>query len=136
MSGSCKLFKESLSPEIVAELNEKGVALVPVPQSLIEDHLNIKACQQYALAEFRDNMVLLDTGHAKLMSPYFDIHRLQQIPGLEKARYEDPYSGGQGNSMRFLPWHLATIPSLSKASTICSVPVKRLGCWSVTPRPS
>ncbi len=101
MSGSCKLFKESLSPEIVAELNEKGVALVPVPQSLIEDHLNIKACQQYALAEFRDNMVLLDTGHAKLMSPYFDIHRLQQIPGLEKARYEDPYSGGQGNSMRF-----------------------------------
>jgi len=101
MSGSCKLFKESLSPEIVAELNEKGVALVPVPQSLVEDHLDIKACQQYALAEFRDNIVLLDTGHAKLMSPYFEIHRLQQIPGLEKARYEDPYSGGQGNSMRF-----------------------------------
>jgi len=101
MSGSCKLFKESLAPEIVAQLNEKGVALVPVPQSLIEDHLDIKACQQYALAEFRDNIVLLDTGHAKLMSPYFEIHRLQQIPGLEKARYEDPYSGGQGNSMRF-----------------------------------
>ncbi|NCB00039.1 MAG: FAD-dependent oxidoreductase [Clostridia bacterium] len=101
MSGSCKLFKESLAPEIVAELNEKGVALVPVPQSLIEDHLDIKACQQYALAEFRDNIVLLDTGHAKLMSPYFEIHRLQQIPGLERARYEDPYSGGQGNSMRF-----------------------------------
>ncbi len=101
MSGSCKLFKESLSPEIVAELNEKGVALVPVPQNLVEDHLDIKACQQYALAEFRDNIVLLDTGHAKLMSPYFEIHRLQQIPGLEKARYEDPYSGGQGNSMRF-----------------------------------
>jgi hypothetical protein len=101
MSGSCKLFKESLSAEIVEKLNRDGAAIIPIPQELKEDHLFIKACQQYALPEFRDNIVLLDTGHAKLMSPFFDLNRLRQIPGFENARYEDPYAGGKGNSMRF-----------------------------------
>jgi hypothetical protein len=33
MSGSCKLFKESLSQEIVDLLNKEGVAVIPVPPS-------------------------------------------------------------------------------------------------------
>ncbi len=102
MSGSCKLHKASLSPELAAQLEETGVAGIPVPEALIQDHLDIKTCQQYALRAFAENLVLLDTGHAKLMSPYFDIGRLHQIPGFENARYEDPYAGGKGNSMRFL----------------------------------
>jgi threonine dehydrogenase-like Zn-dependent dehydrogenase len=101
MSGSCKLYKESLSEEIQNELNEKGVAVVPLPKELIEDHLGLKACQQYALAEFKDNLVLLDTGHAKLMTPYYNIETLRMIPGFENSRYEDPYAGGKGNSMRY-----------------------------------
>jgi len=104
MSGSCKLFKESLSPEIVAMLDETGVAVVPIPQELQkgEAALSKKACQQYALKEFAENIILLDTGHAKLMSPYFPLETLRQVPGFEEARYEDPYSGGIGNSMRYL----------------------------------
>nr|WP_284708455.1 FAD-dependent oxidoreductase [Sporomusa sphaeroides] len=35
------------------------------------------------------------------MTPYFPLDKLRQIPGFENARYEDPYSGGVGNSMRF-----------------------------------
>lgn len=101
MSGSCKLYKESLSEELQRELNEKGVAVIPIPQELIEDHLGVKACQQYALPEFKDNIVLLDTGHAKLMAPYYNLETLRRIPGFEYARYEDPYSGGKGNSMRY-----------------------------------
>ncbi|MCD8083373.1 MAG: FAD-dependent oxidoreductase, partial [Clostridiales bacterium] len=101
MSGSCKLFKESLAPEIVEELDEKGVAVIPVPKELISDHLGIKCCQQYALPAFRDNIVLLDTGHAKLMTPFYDLATLHQVPGFENARYEDPYAGGKGNSMRY-----------------------------------
>ena len=101
MSGSCKLYKESLSPGLVETLNRRGVAVVPVPGELIEDHLSVKACQQYALTEFRDNIVLLDTGHAKLMSPFFSLESLRRIPGFENARFEDPYAGGKGNSMRF-----------------------------------
>lgn len=101
MSGSCKLYKESLSEEIQRELSENGVAVIPLPKELIEDHLGVKACQQYALPEFKDNIVLLDTGHAKLMTPYYDLETLRKIPGFEYARYEDPYSGGKGNSMRY-----------------------------------
>ncbi|QUH27078.1 FAD-dependent oxidoreductase [Serpentinicella alkaliphila] len=101
MSGSCKLLKESLSIEIQQLLTREGVAIIAIPEELAENHLDIKACQQYALPDFKDNIILLDTGHAKLMAPYFNLERLRKIPGLENARYEDPYTGGIGNSMRF-----------------------------------
>ena len=103
MSGSCKLLKESLSKEIQDTLDTTGVAVVPLPEELIkgEDKLSGKACQQYALKEFAENIILLDTGHAKLMSPYYPLDQLRQVPGFENARFEDPYSGSLGNSMRY-----------------------------------
>ncbi|NLZ53950.1 MAG: FAD-dependent oxidoreductase [Thermoanaerobacteraceae bacterium] len=104
MSGSCKLFKESLSQEIVDKLNSTGVAVISVPEHAKEgaEILTKKACQQYALKEYVDNVILLDTGHAKLMTPFFPLQNLRQIPGFENARYEDPYAGNLGNSMRYL----------------------------------
>lgn len=103
MSGSCELSKESLSREIVGELEKRGVALVPIPAFLrSESKLAIKACQQYALPEFNENLVLLNTGHVKMMTPFFPLEALRMIPGMEHARYEDPYSGGIGNSVRFI----------------------------------
>ena len=103
MSGSCKLFKESLSREIIDTLGKKGVAVIPIPPSLQSGgKLSIKACQQYALPEFHDNLVVLDSGHAKLMTPFFPLETLRKIPGFENARYEDPYAGGLGNSIRYL----------------------------------
>jgi len=103
MSGSCKLHFDSVSPEIAAMLHETGVAVVPIPKDLVHtEKLAAKACQQYALPEFAENVVLLDTGHVKLMTPFFPLEELRQIPGMENARYEDPYSGGKGNSMRYL----------------------------------
>jgi hypothetical protein len=102
MSGSCKILKESLSSEIADLLNKRGVAVIPLPQSkILKGKLELKCCQQYALPEFENNIVLLDSGHAKLMSPYFPLDLLREIPGLEHARYEDPYAGGRGNSMRY-----------------------------------
>ncbi len=104
MSGSCKLHKDSLSVEIQKKLNETGVCVVRIPDELRkgEAALATKACQQYALKEFNENIILLDTGHAKLMSPYYPLDILRKIPGFENARFEDPYSGGIGNSMRYL----------------------------------
>jgi hypothetical protein len=104
MSGSCKLLKESLAPHIVEELNRTGVVVVPIPKSgdASADKLSMKACQQYALPEYQDNIVLLNTGHAKLMTPYFPQAQLRKVPGFENARFEDPYSGGVGNSIRFV----------------------------------
>ncbi len=101
MSGSCKLMKESLSADIQKVLNKKGVVIVPVPKHLQEDHRSMKACQQYAAPEYAKNIILLDTGHAKMMTPFFPLEKLRQIPGFEYARYEDPYAGGIGNSIRF-----------------------------------
>lgn len=104
MSGSCKLHKDSLSPEIREKLNNSGVCVIPVPKHLQKTmaELGQKACQQYALKEFAENIVLLDTGHAKLMSAYYPLEMLRQIPGFANARFEDPYAGGIGNSMRYL----------------------------------
>ena len=82
-SGSCKLEKASLSDDIVRMLN-------------------LKVCQQYALDEYAENIILLDTGYAKLMTPFFPLHKLRLVPGFENARYADPYAGGKGNSIRYL----------------------------------
>jgi len=102
-SGSCKLNKDSLSKDILEKLESDGVVVLPIPKEDInKDKLSMKVCQQYALEEYAENIVLLDTGHAKLMAPFYPLEKLRQIKGLENARYEDPYSGGIGNSIRYL----------------------------------
>lgn len=103
MSGSCKLNKDSLSCELRQRLETEGVVVLSVPSNLAKNStLGKKACSQYAIAEYATNLVLIDTGHAKLMTSYFPLEDLRTIPGLENARYEDPYSGGVGNSVRYL----------------------------------
>lgn len=102
-SGSMKLLKESLSEEIQKELKDNGFAVIPLPVELRnEKKLDIKVCQQYALHEFAENIILLDTGHAKLMSPFFDLEKLRSVPGFETACIVDPYSGGKANSIRYM----------------------------------
>lgn len=103
MSGSCKLAKESLSKEIVEKLDKEGVVILKVPEEDVNlDKLKLKVCQQYALKEFAENIILLDTGHAKLMTSYYPLEKLRKIKGLEHAKYVDPYGGGKGNSIRYL----------------------------------
>ncbi|WBW95228.1 FAD-dependent oxidoreductase [Oceanirhabdus sp. W0125-5] len=102
-SGSCKLAKDTLSEKIQKELDEKGVSLVQIPKEDVnKDKLKIKVCQQYALDAFAENIILLDTGHAKLMTSYYPLDKLRKIKGLENAKYIDPYGGGKGNSIRYL----------------------------------
>lgn len=102
-SGSGKLEMESLSSEIQQILKIKGVAVVPLPpEKIVREKLEQKVCQQYALDEYAENIILIDTGHAKIMTPYFPIEVLRTIPGFERARYVDPYAGGKGNSIRYL----------------------------------
>lgn len=103
MSGSCKLAKESLSDELLKELNEKGAVVLQIPKEDVNyDKLKSKVCQQYALKEFAENVILLDTGHAKLMTTYYPLEKLRKIKGLEHAKYVDPYAGSKGNSIRYL----------------------------------
>ncbi len=103
VSGSCKLHKESLSPDLLKQLNTTGVAVIPLDEHLrMTGKLSLKACQQYAIADFEQNVILLDTGHAKLMTPFFPLEALRKISGLENARFEDPYAGSTGNSVRYM----------------------------------
>jgi len=102
-SGSGKLEKQSLSEELQLKLNETGVAVVPLPQKAVKkEKLDMKVCKQYALDEYAENIILLDTGYAKIMTPFFNLEQLRTIPGFENARYVDPYAGGKGNSIRYL----------------------------------
>lgn len=102
-SGSCKLSKESLSEELQQELNTKGVAIIPLPKEEVNyDKLKMKACKQYAIKDFSENMIILDTGDAKLMTSYYPLDKLRLLPGLENARYIDPCAGSKGNSIRYL----------------------------------
>jgi hypothetical protein len=102
MSGSCKLNKETIDRGLVEELERTGVLVLPLPEHLVAtDKLAGKACQQYASAEFATNVIVLDTGQAKLMTSYMPLHELRQVPGFERVRYEDPYAGTIGNSMRY-----------------------------------
>jgi hypothetical protein len=102
-SGSCELSRESLSEELLKELDENGSVVLKIPPEDVNlEKLQLKVCQQYALKEFAENLVLLDTGHIKLMTPYYPTHKLRKLRGLENARFMDPYSGSKGNSIRYL----------------------------------
>lgn len=102
-SGSCKLDKRSLSPKLRKKLEKDGFVVVPLPKHLInKEKLSKKVCQQYALDSFAENIILIDTGYAKLMTPYFNLEELRTVEGFENARFADPYAGGKGNSVRYM----------------------------------
>ena len=102
-SGSCKLEKRSLSKKLQKKLEKDGVAIVPLPERFINrEKLAKKVCRQYALDPYAENIILIDTGHAKLMTSYFDLEQLREVEGFENARFVDPYAGGKGNSIRYM----------------------------------
>lgn len=102
-SGSCKLEKRTLSKKLQKKLDKDGVAIVPLPEKFINrDKLKKKVCRQYALDPYAENLILIDTGHAKLMTSYFNLEDLRQVKGFENARFVDPYAGGKGNSVRYM----------------------------------
>lgn len=106
-SGSCEIEPSSLSPELLAKIREKGVISIPLPREAAEGNgeegspLKSKACRQYSLPDYKQNIILLDTGAVKMMAPYFSLQVLRSIPGMNRAVYRDPLGGGLGNSIRF-----------------------------------
>lgn len=102
MSGSCLVSKESLSPNLVRQLNEKGVLVVKIPtESRVSKQLDVKACPQYGAKEFSESLIVLNAGYAKIMVPFFPLENLRSVPGFERAIYLDPLGGTRGNSIRY-----------------------------------
>lgn len=103
ISGACSLLKSSLSKNVSRKISEYGKLEIPLPKKLVAgaDPAN-KSCPQYGDKAFKEKLVFLDNGHAKLMTPYVPLEELRQISGFENAIYADPFSGGNGNSIRYL----------------------------------
>ena len=95
----------SLAPHLVEAVTRTGVLVIPLPAELrrsgVEQSVDQKACRQYSLAAYKENIVLLDTGAIKMMAPFFPLEQLRRLDGFERAVYRDPLSGGRGNSIRF-----------------------------------
>ena len=55
------------------------------------------------------------------MTPYYPLEELRMIPGFERARFEDPLSGGKGNSMRYFNFaHVdASLKADGKTNLFC-----------------
>jgi len=103
MSAAYSLLKESLAPQLRDELERVGYVIVPMPKELI----NYKRTESITASGnidkgFAENVVLLDNGYAKrIAAGYTPLSELNKVPGLERARYADPYAGGIGNAIRF-----------------------------------
>ncbi len=103
MSGSCEISRESISNDLIEKLDRDGVVVIPIPKEDIHlEKLDNKVCQQYATLDFGENVILLDTGHIKLMTSHYPIDKLRKIKGLENAMYIDPLAASNGNSIRYL----------------------------------
>jgi hypothetical protein len=103
ISGACSLLKSSLSKKVSNKISQYGKLEIPLPQELISSVGSTnKSCPQYGDMAFKEKLVFLDNGHAKLMTPYMPLEKLRQISGFENAIYADPFSGGNGNSIRYL----------------------------------
>ncbi len=101
-SGSIKVLKSSLSRDVVSLLEDKGVVEIPLHESVkIAVPPREKSCRQYASDDFYSKLIVLHTGEAKIMVPYLPLRTLRSIPGLSRACYLDPCSGGLGNSVRY-----------------------------------
>jgi len=76
--------------------------VVPLPASkILKGKLDLKCCQQYAIPDFEENIVLLDTGHAKLMTPFFPWSCCAPFPALRTPVMRS-LCGGLGNSIRYV----------------------------------
>lgn len=104
-SGSCELEPTSLADWLLAEVREKGLAVIPLPPEAFTEQnelsIQIKACRQYSSETYAHNLILLDTGAIKMMVPYLPLSILRRLNGFERAIFRDPLGGGRGNSIRF-----------------------------------
>ncbi len=104
LSSAFMLEKNSLTPQIVSELDKNGYIIVPLPPELIRrDKLGKITATVNAQPVFIENLVIFNNGFAKVMvQSFMPLDELHSIPGFENARMADPISGGVGNAVRAL----------------------------------
>jgi len=104
MGAAVILNKNSLSPELKAHLESKGVVVIPLPKELI-DYNKLELTTGYPRThEEAEHIVLCDVGgYAKIVGGvYWPIEKLRMIPGLENAWIDQPLGGSVGNHIRLV----------------------------------
>lgn len=104
VSAAFHIVKESVDPDIIQELERKGMVLIPLPPELVNweksEHLT---ASQNRLDVLVENICLVDNGMCKvLVQQWMPLQELRSVKGFEHARMLDPYSAGIGNSIRYL----------------------------------
>ncbi|MDD3839631.1 MAG: FAD-dependent oxidoreductase [Clostridia bacterium] len=102
MSGSCKINKATIDKAIIDKIEQKGFVIIPVDLDILPFKKTDKVCQQYTAEIYENNIIMLDAGNfIKMMKSFLPLSVLHSIEGFENARYDDPYAGSVGNSIRF-----------------------------------
>jgi hypothetical protein len=104
VSSAFHLAKESVDPEIIQEVEQKGVVMIPLPPELVhwEKFQHLTPAHSPVRGPI-ENMYLLDNGLCKITTQqWMPLEELRSVKGFEYARMIDPYSGGIGNSIRFM----------------------------------
>ncbi len=94
LTAAIGIYKESLSPELRAELEEKGAVTIPFPPELV-DYSRLERIGAIRSRAQMENINLVDNGVAKCVgSGNFPLETLRKIRGFEKAQLAYPLGGG------------------------------------------
>ena len=88
------LFKDTLSPELKARLEKKGVLNIPLPSELV-DYSKHGLMGGLRTKEFLQNLIMSDIGPVAKLSGivYMPLAELRQVPGFENVEIEMPRAG-------------------------------------------
>lgn len=88
LSRSLSFVKESLSADLVGEIEKSGYLLIPLPEKEGDGPKYLRA---------------VDNGYVKVSRvPQVSLEEIRRLPGLENARLTDPLSGGVASLIRNL----------------------------------
>ncbi|MFC1968327.1 FAD-dependent oxidoreductase, partial [Chloroflexota bacterium] len=91
LGGGVMVFKDTLSPELKARIEEEGLVKVPLPKNFI-DYSRLQTLAGKRNKDYVENIVLTDIGPAAKCSHLgpIELDKLRETPGFENAQVEDP----------------------------------------------
>ncbi|MBI4285162.1 MAG: FAD-dependent oxidoreductase [Chloroflexi bacterium] len=99
MSGSTRLYKDSLDPDLQAELKAKGAVSVKLPAEMV-DHSHQGKIGEIRTSRQLERLNMVDIGSCVMcvaLHP-MPLDQLRKLPGLRNATVEDPLGGTIGGN--------------------------------------
>lgn len=99
MAGSTRLYKDSLDPDLQAELKARGVVSVPLPSEIV-DYNHLGRVGEIRTRRQMERLNMVDIGACVMcvgLHP-MPLDQLRMLPGLRNATIEDPLGGTIGGN--------------------------------------